>query len=115
MAEWEGSIVSLLNLQKLDNYDSTKDPLLNTHSLIDPCIGAYEGGCIRMSRGGGGNEGEGQWWLQIQFIAHHGSMEHGSLEEVRLQPSHYSLEHKMGRSNFSPRVGISFPHPIAAE
>lgn len=53
-----------------------------------------------MSRGGWNGEGQGQW-PQMQFRAHHSSSKCGSSGEVGLQPSHYGLEFKRGRSRYS--------------
>lgn len=45
---------SQLKVTTMDNYNSTKDPLLNTQTCLkDPYIETSEGGHIRMNRGGG--------------------------------------------------------------
>lgn len=73
--------------------------------------------CAVISRGGGGGWGEDRdsGGCRCSSVSTTALWSNGSWEEVRPQPSDYSLECKRGQSSFSPRKGISFPLPIAAE
>lgn len=82
----------------LDNYISTKDPLLNIQTLlIDPHIGTSKGGSIGMSRGGG-RKGKTEVRLHTQFGACCIPYSHDSSGRVGLQLSHCDLEGRDGRS-----------------
>lgn len=61
----------------MDNYNSTKDPLLNKKILLqEPYIRTSEGGYIGTSVGGVKGE-RTKMMTQTKFGAHHGSSDHG--------------------------------------
>lgn len=77
--------------------------------LKDPHVGTFKGGRTRMSRGGRTGARAGTMPADT-FGVPCSSSKRGSEGEVRLQPSHYGLESKRGRSSSPLAKGISLPH-----